>query len=351
AEAAVIAQRYLDAAVVERSEDLVAETLSDPDVLLSIFSQLRSMGDASPRSVAVEAIGIYQWLLERDSLGFFDERDYFLGEAALLAGSALRLLGRRDAAELWLDRADAAFRHVVNPGPALANIAYARLTLYYDCGHYERALELLPSLTQSFEKLCMEREALKCRFLEAMALKNSSKTGAARRKLEAMADDPAVARDNGIHGLVLLNLGDLSTQSGQSHEALLLYQRALPVLQASKQRFAVAHLKGLIGETLRANGNLPDAVESFRRAIADYAALGMETWVAYLRVVLSETLIALSHHREAEWEIMAALPTIQEQKMVPEGFAAVALLRESVKRRKTDPDALRELREHLQAKK
>jgi tetratricopeptide (TPR) repeat protein len=350
AEAAGIAHRYLDVSLGDRSADLVAETLSDPDVLLAIVSKLRSMADASPRQVAVEAIGIYQWLLDRDSLGLFDERDYFLGESALLAGSALRLLGRRDAAELWLDRSEAAFRHVVDPGPALANVAYARLTLHYDCGRYDRTLELLPSLIQSFLKLNMEREALKCRFLEAVSLKDVSRTAEAQRKLETMADDPAVARDNGIHGLILLNLGDLSTQRGETRKALPLYQQALPLLQASNQRFAVAHLEGLIGETLRAEGRLSAAVESFRAAIADYAMLGMETFVAYLRVVLSETLIALSRHREAEWEIMAALPTIEQQKMVPEGFAAVALLRESVKRRQADPHALRELREHLRAK-
>ncbi len=42
---------------------------------------------------------------------------------------------------------------------------------------------------------------------------------------------------------------------------------------------------------------------------------------------------------------------LEERKMVPEGFAAVALLKESVGRRKTDPTALRELREHPQANK
>ncbi len=36
--------------------------------------------------------------------------------------------------------------------------------------------------------------------------------------------------------------------------------------------------------------------------------------------------------------------------MVPEGFAAVGLLGESVRQRKTDPKALLELREYLQAK-
>ena len=76
----------------------------------------------------------------------------------------------------------------------------------------------------------------------------------------------------------------------------------------------------------------------------------MSTWVAYLRIVLAETLIASLQNREAEWEILAALPTIEEQKMVPEGFAAVSLLRESVKRRQASPEALREVREYLQAK-
>jgi len=76
----------------------------------------------------------------------------------------------------------------------------------------------------------------------------------------------------------------------------------------------------------------------------------MQHAAAYIRVVLAETLIAASRHREAEWEILAALPTIEEQKMVPEGFAAMTLLKESVRRRKTDPVALRDLREHLQTK-
>jgi tetratricopeptide (TPR) repeat protein len=348
-EAGAIADRYLAAPLAERSDEFVAATLEDPDVILAALSRLRGVADGSPRTVVAEAIGIYQWLLDKDSLGLFDERDYFLGESALLAGSALRLLGRRDDAELWLDRAEAAFRHIVNPAPQLANISYARLTLHYDCRRFERALELLPSLTQSFTKLGMEREAMKCRFLEAMSLKNLSRSVEALKSLQAMAADPALLKDNGMHGLVLLNLGDLSTQSGQTREGVSLYQQALPLLQRSNQAFAVAHLKGLIAETMRADGNLTAAVECFRGAIADYAGLEMVTWVAYLRIVLAETLIALDRNREAEWEILSALPTIEEQKMVPDGFAAVGLLRESVSRREADPSALRDLRERLRA--
>jgi hypothetical protein len=36
--------------------------------------------------------------------------------------------------------------------------------------------------------------------------------------------------------------------------------------------------------------------------------------------------------------------------MLPEGYAAIALLQESVRRRKTDPNALSEVRQYLQAK-
>jgi len=350
AEIACLCRRYLDSPLSERSEELVEEVLGDPDAVLALLTQLRAVAERSPRLVAQEVIGVYENLVRRDSLGFFDERDYFIGEYALLAGSVLRLLGRRDEAEIWLDRAEGAFRHVINPGPALANTAYARLTLHYDSGRYERALESLPSLTQSFLKLNMDRERLKCRFLQAMCLKNSQRRGEAREELESMNCEPTLGADAGLHGMVLLNLGDLETQDGNPRAALELYRRALPLVQDSDQAFAAAHLKGLIAEALRADGNLSPAVQAFRSAIGAYLALGMNTWVAYLRVVLSETLIALSRHREAEWEILAALPTIDEQKMVPEGFAAVALLRESVRRRETDQSALRELKEALQAR-
>ncbi len=238
----------------------------------------------------------------------------------------------------------------INPAPLMASVSYARLTLHYDRGRYEHAVQLLPSLAESFARLGMDRERLKCQFLEALCFKNGSKIQEAHSKLSSMLSDPFLSREEGIHGLVLLNLGDLLASSGQTSAALPLYDEALALVRGSNQRFAAAHLKGLIAEALRAEGSLGAAVEAFRASIEEYAELGMETWVAYLRIVLSETLIALSRNREAEWEILAALPTIEEQKMIPEGVAALALLRESVARRDTNFSALREVRQHLSRK-
>jgi hypothetical protein len=67
-----------------------------------------------------------------------------------------------------------------------------------------------------------------------------------------------------------------------------------------------------------------------------------------MSLVIAEFLIVLGREREAEWEIRTALPAIDEIRMVPEAIAAVALLRESASRKKTDLSALRELRSRLE---
>ncbi len=147
-----------------------------------------------------------------------------------------------------------------------------------------------------------------------------------------------------------MSLADLPSIQVQPAQAFGLLSEALPLLEKCNQPISVAHLKTVLAQNLRNQGQLDGAVKWFRAACGDYDELRMSGFVVYLRILMAETLIALSRHREAEWEILAALPTIEEQKMVPEGFAAVALLKESVRRRQVDPKALRELGEHLTAK-
>jgi tetratricopeptide (TPR) repeat protein len=348
-EAALAAARaYLDRPIETRSEEFVDASLSEADTFLGVCATLKDICDSSPSLVAQEAQKLYAWLVDGSkAVGIFDERYYLLGETAILAGAANRLLGKRDEAELWFDRAEAGFRHTINPTPVLAVLAYSRLTLYYDRRAYQRIFELLPSLVTSFEKLGMKREVFKCRFLEAMSLKECAHLSEAHEKLETMRRNPGLKDEPKLNALVLVNLGELVAGTGAYGEAVSLYREAIAL--QTNQPVVTAHLKAATGKALRQQGHLAEATVAFRAAIEDYSAAGMATLAAYLRVVLSEALIALSRHREAEWEILAALPVIDEQKMVPEGFAAVSLLRESVRRRKTDPNALRELREHLQA--
>ncbi len=65
--------------------------------------------------------------------------------------------------------------------------------------------------------------------------------------------------------------------------------------------------------------------------------------VASLHLVIADLLLKLGQERQAEWEIRSALPVIIEEKMVPEGIAALSLLEQSLKGRRIDRQALRDL--------
>ncbi|MEX1244924.1 MAG: hypothetical protein WEB59_05925 [Thermoanaerobaculia bacterium] len=343
-------RQYLSLLGSDDAPDRREALLAKPDVLLSVCALLREQVDGSASLVFEEAIALYKSInASSRPLGSFDERDFFLGDLALLAATACRVLGKRSDAELWLDRAEAGFRHTVNPLPLLANVTYQRLALRCETGRYEEVIELSPMLGMSFTKLNMPVERAKCVFLEAVALKETGNHEAAVGRFETLTGADVGERDPGLAALALGNLADIHVSEGRHNQAAAAYAGALPLLKQAKRPAALAHIKSVMGETLQRQGRTAAAIASYRASVEDYEALGMRTWVAYVRVLLAQALLGAGYAREAEWQLLAALPTIDEEKMVPEGFAAVALLRESVRLRKTDLDALRELREHLKA--
>lgn len=350
-DAATAARGYLEIPRDARSDNHRDQFLGSPDVLLAICSILSRQRDLAPLMVLEQATDIYRWISQSQlELGLFDERDYFLGETGLLAGVASRHLGRREEALLWLDRAEAGFRHTMNPAPGLANVAYARLALRFEMGRYQDVLELAPSLVASFEKLRMGLERSKCRLLLAMTLKQTGQHQVAIEILNQLREEKETRADSQLAARVLAELGDLQQLEGQLAPAMSAFQEALSLLGRDEVSLAKADLKLYVGGIQKALGSLPEAAEAFRDAQRDYEALGMQALVAYTHLVIGETLLEMNREREAQWEILAALPAIEEMRLVPEGFAAFALLRESLSRRKPDVDALQRLRAHLQAK-
>ncbi len=349
-DALAVAKRHLAQAGEERQRAEVDSLYGDLDVLMSICSLLREQSNTNPLEVFGEAARIYSWVSRQaQGLGYFDEREFFLGESALLAGTASRLLGDRAETELWLDRADASYRHTINPSASLARVAYVRLSLRYDIGRYTDLLELLPSVALTFGKLGMYAELAKCRFLEAMSLKELGMPAEAAGRLERLLSAPEFQAETALLGAAMMSLGNIRSQEGDQEQALAAYRGAQRLLEGSQRHGTLADLKALVAESLCELGQVASAVAAYRESVSDYLKLGMQTRAAYLRVVLSQALLRAGRLREAEWELLAALPTINEQKMVPEGFAAVTLLQESIKLRQADPKALSELRDYLEA--
>jgi tetratricopeptide (TPR) repeat protein len=318
--------------------------------MLALCSLMRKSRDLTPATVLEDASDIFRWVSRPNcEIGLFDERDYFIGETALIAGGVCRQLGRREEAFLWLDRAEAGFRHTMNPAPGLANVAYARVTLRFEMGRYQDVLELTPSLEASFKKLRMNVEAAKCRLLMATTLKISGEQSRALELLSDLPEDRALEAEPFLRARILSEVGDLHQLLGDFGDAAGAFREALLLLQGKETSAAGADLKIYLGAAYKASGSLQGAVEAFRAGQRDYLALEMQGLVAYTHLLIAETLLEMKRDREAEWEILAALPMIDQMKMVPEGVAAVALLRESVSRRNPNVRALQELRDRLQA--
>ncbi len=345
------AEEYLATSADSGADSRRSEVVTQPDVLTGVCGLLAESANTSPRSVADEAVALYRCIRDgAKQIGAFDETEYFLGETALLAGTANRVLGQRQEAENWFDRAEAGFRLTVNPSPLLARVTYQRLALRCERGQFQEVAELAPLLATTFSRLKMTLDQAKCVFLEGVALKQACHQDAALSVFASLTGDSALAREPGLTGLAFVNMADIHAAEGRNSQAEECYSDAIPLLQSGKLPAAIAHLHGTFGEVFRRQGKLAEALTAFQAAIVGYETLGMATWVAYLRVVTAQAMLQAGMHREAEWQILAALPTLDEQGMVPEGFAAVSVLRESLRARKADPAALNELREYLQAK-
>jgi hypothetical protein len=97
----------------------------------------------------------------------------------------------------------------------------------------------------------------------------------------------------------------------------------------------------------RSRGLLGEAVELFKASARDYEDLGMMANGAYARLLVAETYLAMQLPRDAEAEVLKAIPIFEEEGIVLDAVAALSILRESIRQQKLDPDLLRELRDRL----
>jgi tetratricopeptide (TPR) repeat protein len=340
-------EQFLATRASERSDQLTEEILSDISRMFGIRELLQVYCDSFPAKAAAEASFLYERMVERSGSLLDDEKTYFLGALALIAGSTHRCLGLRESAAEWLDKARSSFSNLRNAEPDLARLAYAQITLYYEHREFDLVLQDMPHLLGRFQRLEMEEEKTKCLYVEAMALKESGKPEEALAKFLAL--ERLLSESDPCHllGGVHCKVGDLYSTRGWHYRAMQEYQRALPLIRESGRSCMSADFKGTVAETCRNMGQFAIAIDLFREALSEYAALSMDTLAAYLRIFLAETLLLAGRPREAEIEILAAIPTIEKEKMVEEGFAALRLLRESVNRSQTDAASLRALRERL----
>jgi tetratricopeptide (TPR) repeat protein len=343
-EARAAAEGVFAVAISERAERAKEIRLEHPEVLLAVCEALTRRIETSPSLVGEEAEFFYRFLeTPARKIGEFDEREYFLGELALLAGGANRILFRREDARRWFDRAESNFVRVANASVHFARLAYQRLGLAAEERRFDEVLELAPAWSQSSRQLGLPEDALKCRFLEGIALwETGNAEGAIRLYREIYADAELLGIPR-LAAQAASNLAHYYSSLGDTEEALACSRKALPLLQQMENRVHLAKLQWSIGDLLRNQGKASEASDAYRSALRESEEIGLRGDVAAIHLVLADLLLDGGQEAQAEWEIRAALPIIDEERMVPEGFAALSLLRESLRRRKIDRQALRNL--------
>jgi len=323
--------------------------LEDPETLLALCGMLRERMGTAPASVLEEAEFLYRFIeAPKREIGLFDERDYFLGETALLAGTACRWLSRREEAWIWFDRSEAGFRHTMNAPGELSRLAYQRLAERLEERQLDLVIELLPSLIESFQKLGMPEDALKCRFLEGLAHIEKDEPTAAIAVFNQICGE---AEERGFDRLLAesyINLIHAHGMLGEADAAIEASRRAIPILHGQDDRIGLAKVNWGLGILLRESGHLAQAIDSYRKAQEDFEILGMRADVAALNLVVADLLLEEGRSVEALREISEALPVISELNMAPEGMAALALVRESTRRQEINRQALRELHGYFQ---
>ncbi len=338
------ASRILAVPLSERRPRALELTLEEPETLLAVCGALRGLGEINPALVREESEFFYNFIESPERpIGLFDEREYFLGELALLAGAACRMLFRRDEATRWLDRSESHFRQTINALADWARVSYQRLALRVEERDFDAVLELVPSLTLTFRKLNMNEDALKARFLEGVVLMNLEQFEPAVTVFREICDEAQRLGNERLLAIGCNNLVQVHGYLGDSDQALSLAQDTLKLLYKLDNRVGLAKLQWGIGILLKTKGNLAAAVEAFQAAQDGFLALQMRSDVAALHLLLADVLLEMGNQGDATRHVLMAVPIIEAENMVPEGMAAFALLQESVRHKNVDRQALRDL--------
>jgi tetratricopeptide (TPR) repeat protein len=300
--------------------------------------------ETSPAAARDEAEFFYRFLeTPKRPIGVFDERDYYLGELALISGGACRLLFRREDAHRWFERSEASFSLASNGVAHVARLAYQRLALATEERRFDEVLEVAPLWSDSLARQGLAEEALKCRFLEALALRELGQVGRSVQVFHEICTDAEKQRNVRLIAQAANNLAQLERLLGNLDHALHYARKALPLLTQLNNSVGLVKLRWCVGDILRDQTKSGEAIEAYREALESAREVGVRGDQAALHLVLADLLLDVGQEAQAEWEVRAALPIIDEEKMVPEGFAALDLLRQALRRRQVDRGALRAL--------
>jgi tetratricopeptide (TPR) repeat protein len=326
-----------------------ARFLRDRATLLVACRQLRQQFNQDPDGSFLFALAAYRFVSSGWEVEDTEERAFFAGELALAAGSTLRLAGRYSESGSWFQAAAECFSRTEHSAPLMARIELNVAAALYNRQEMDAdSLSRLPRLCRLFTAFGLKGEANRCKLLEGMFLKDLGRTEDAIATLSSLAREESVLEEPLIHGLALAQLGEAQASVGSREDSLKSFAAAIPLLEEANAPWAIADCNAMLAQALRDQGRVEEAIPLYRKAVDLNLAMRLDGRAAYFRILYAEALLMGGRESAATDEILAALPVLKREELVPASTAAFALLQESLRRQAADPEAVRRLRVELQ---
>jgi tetratricopeptide (TPR) repeat protein len=328
-----------------RIDTLRGQRTSDVADIRETCRRLVKLASIRPLLIAQSVAAVEALLTDRDRhIGWLDDREYLKAASALAAGMAGRQLGTWELAESSYRRAVEAFRRTADADD-LDRVEVERLALTYIRGNFGAIEDSAPA---RIEGLKIPRERVKAQLIFANALISLARPEDARLLLQAVRQNVVIENEPALKAWLLTMLGTALSYLGRVPEAIAEFNSAGAVLRRYFHPLQLGGLIGALGEHLAKAGKHREAIALYDAASATFREIGQAPQFGYFSVLRAELLLLIGANEEAEDALVVALPLIEKFDLQREGLAAVALLRESMTKRRTDVKTIQMLRDHLQ---
>ena len=228
------AARALATPMSEREEKASELYLDEPELLIPLCELLTKQLETSPTTVCEEAEFFYRFVsTPKRPIGLLDEREYFMGELALIAGTACRVLFRREQARRWFDVAETNVVLVANGTAHVARLAYQKLALAVEERRFDEVLKLAPVWSENLLQLGMPVDALKCRFLVGIVLWESGRLRDSVDLFRGICNEAEAIQSVRLIAQAFNNLAQLYAALGEADEALTCSRKGVAAAEAT----------------------------------------------------------------------------------------------------------------------
>ncbi len=332
----------------ETPSSVMDRFLSNPPTLLAILGRQRSQRNKNPMESAHLGRHVYQWISGHSSGLDVDDRLHIAGQSALSVTAGLALADRYPSVEQWARISRDCFSKVLHPAPWLAKVDLVETIALHNQHQSDEVLSRVKRLRPVFEAFGMGEELVRCWLLQALALKSLGHFDEALFQIDQVSSTEHARKEPLVLGIALVNKAEVLASTGALSAALDVFEEAVSILQGTEVSWAIGTAEAVLGEVLRDRGQLDAAIPLYRSAIERHSKQQLDGRAAYFRLLLCEALLMAGREDEATQELLAALAALDGESPGPAACTAIALLRESIRRQKADPEALRTLKLELQ---